>query len=312
MKIPNLFMLTVLSCLAQTSYSANIDGALIGEPVQLHDGGSVRLADLVGEKPMYVKFWASWCVPCREQMPHLERTYREYSDYIEILSVNIWINETDEAVVATRHEFDLTVPIAIDERGNLARAFDFFGTPYHVLIDGDGDIVHTGHEADSELDRKIGLLAARETDQLPALTLKTRGAAIVDTGDEGLTVFFFTATWCDWYLKESRPSMSNACIEAQQTMNRVHEIVTDIKLLGLATPLWTTEKELQEYLVRFDVDHNFAIDESNDVFFALNVKTVPTLVLMRNGKEVSRISDFTTAEEIVEAIQRADDMRHIE
>lgn len=38
----------------------------------LLDGGSVALAELAGRKPVYLKFWATWCKPCRKQMPHLE------------------------------------------------------------------------------------------------------------------------------------------------------------------------------------------------------------------------------------------------
>jgi thiol-disulfide isomerase/thioredoxin len=164
-----LLLILSLACLCQAARAANLDEALVGEAVALDDGGTVRLADYIGNKPMYIKFWASWCVPCREQMPHLERTWREFGDDMEIVSVNIWVNETESAIAATREEFGLTVPIAIDERGRLAKAFDFFGTPWHVLIDTDGNIVHTGHEADADVDRKIGLLAARQSGKLPAI-----------------------------------------------------------------------------------------------------------------------------------------------
>src|SRR3569832_1394038 len=46
------------------------------------DGERIALADLIGHKPVYLKFWATWCKPCREQMPHLEAAHRRYGDRI--------------------------------------------------------------------------------------------------------------------------------------------------------------------------------------------------------------------------------------
>ena len=90
--------------------AADISAALLDAPVKLHSGEVFELEDIVGERPVYLKFWASWCVPCREQMPHLEGIYRKYNEDIEIISVNIWINETEEAVAATIDEFGLAAP----------------------------------------------------------------------------------------------------------------------------------------------------------------------------------------------------------
>ncbi len=285
-----------------------VDGSVLEVPIKVHNGETVKLKDLVGKRPIYLKFWASWCVPCREQMPHLENVYQDYNDDLEVISVNIWINETEKALSATRDEFGLTVPIAIDKDGALAQAFDFFGTPYHILIDRHGDIVHKGHRADSELDRKIELLAVRENPDLPAIApipTESETINIVDTF-EGVSVLFFTATWCDWYLKDSRPSMSNACIQAQQNMNRVHKLLPDITLLGVASRLWTGEKELQEYVEKYEVAHPFKIDESNSAFLALEITTFPTIVAMKNGKEVLRTSDLDSVNDVTAMIRRLD------
>lgn len=299
----------VLLCLflAQSALALGLDASLLKIPIELHGGGVIKLEDIVGKKPIYLKFWASWCVPCREQMPHLESVYRKYGNDLEVVSVNIWINETDEAIAATVKEFGLTVPIAIDARGELAQAFEFIGTPYHILIDRDGDIVHKGYEADSDIDRKIELLATRESPDLATVVLTPTGSNSAFTLDQSddVSVLFFTATWCDWYLEESRPSMSKACIEAQRTVNQLHALQPDLKLHGVATRLWTGEQELQDYIERYAITYPLVIDATNGAFFELNVKTVPTLIVMKNGKEISRTSDFRSATDIAEFVRGA-------
>ena len=309
MKFPAYLLLILGAVAAAAARAATLDEALLRDPLALHGGGTVQVADLIGEKPIYLKFWATWCGTCLEQMPHLEAVYREFGDDLDILSVNIWINESEAAIRETVQKFGLSVPIAIDREGALARAFNFFGTPYHVLIDGQGEIVHTGHAADDELDRRIGMLAARAGNQLPPVTLRAGGSGEVDFASRypGVVALYFTATWCDWYLEDSRPAMSRACADAQRTINRVGEMMPELALRGVASPLWTTDKELREYVDKYEIAHAISIDETNDVFFALKVKTVPTLVVLKDGEELLRTSEFGSAEQVAESIRRAVD-----
>lgn len=307
MKTIRTFSLLFILLFSQPSAAVGIEQSLLELPIEIHNGQPIKLKDMIGKKPTYLKFWASWCVPCREQMPHLEKTYREFGEDINIVSVNIWINESVEAVAATRQEFGLTVPVALDKSGELAQAFNFIATPYHILLDDEGEIVHQGHQADADLDQKIALLAMGGQSDLPVIALESSGADAIDFADpdEDFAVLFFTATWCDWYLEESRPSMSQACVQAQRIMNEVHEQLPDVKLMGIASRLWTAEAELEEYVAKHDVKHAFVIDKTNDVFFSLKVKTLPTMVIMKHGKEVQRTSNLDSAQNIANLIEAA-------
>src|SRR5262245_58112970 len=62
--------------------------------LELVDGERVPLDDLLGHKPVYLKFWATWCEPCREQMPHLENVHRTLSDRIAVFAVNLGVNDS--------------------------------------------------------------------------------------------------------------------------------------------------------------------------------------------------------------------------
>src|ERR1700712_2106767 len=85
--------------------------ALVGRPapavtLQLLDGSRVELATLLGKKPIYLKFWATWCVPCRAQMPHLESTFHIDGDRLAVFAVDVAIDDPIENVrkfVADKH-----------------------------------------------------------------------------------------------------------------------------------------------------------------------------------------------------------------
>ncbi len=304
MKSIQKFLFVLAIFYVQHSLAFGLDESILKTPIEIYDGESIELESLVGKKPIYLKFWASWCVPCREQMPHLQHTYQEYKDEVEILSVNIWFNESKKMLQATKEEFGLSVPIAIDRSGKLAQEFEFVGTPYHVLIDRDGDVVHQGYEADKDLDRKIEILAAREKADLPKIALTPADGKPIDITDrsEDVSVLFFTTTWCDWYLKESRPAMSEACILAQKNMNQVHKLLPETSILGIVSRLWTGEKELQEYVDKYAIKHPIAVDVTNDAFLALNVKNFPIMIVMKNGEEVFRTSKLDSVKRITQRI----------
>ena len=58
------------------------------------NGDSISFDKLVDAgKPTYIKFWATWCQPCLEQMPHLEKAFKQYNDQINFITVNIWMSE---------------------------------------------------------------------------------------------------------------------------------------------------------------------------------------------------------------------------
>lgn len=101
------------------------------------DGKRVDLATFYGRRPVYLKFWATWCVPCRQQMPAFEADYARFGGRIETFAVNTGFNDDLAAVRAYRTELALAMPIAIDD-GRLARAFNLRVTPQHVVVGRDG------------------------------------------------------------------------------------------------------------------------------------------------------------------------------
>lgn len=98
--------------------------------------GTFGSDDLTGF-PVVVNFWASWCIPCREEMPLFERAWRDYrARGVRIVGVNV--QDTERAATKFVEDFDITYPIVRDEDQSLARKMDLIGLPQTFFID------HTG------------------------------------------------------------------------------------------------------------------------------------------------------------------------
>jgi thiol-disulfide isomerase/thioredoxin len=122
--------------------------------VRTLDGKTIDPAKLYGKKPVYIKFWATWCVPCRLQMPHFENVEKTLGKDIQVIALDANFNETRQAVVDYRKKMGLTMPIAIDD-GRMADALNLRVTPQHIVIGRDGRILQVGHLVDAKLDNAL-------------------------------------------------------------------------------------------------------------------------------------------------------------
>jgi len=262
--------------------------------VKTINGKTINLGQIIGKKPVYLKFWATWCIPCREQMPHLEHSFKQYGDKVETIAINLGINDSLDTVKMTQQEFQLSVPIVFDKGQVLAKTFNLIATPYHVLINKNGKIIHTGHDASKELDKKIELLAVGLTDNIKEVSLNksTPGQTKLNIPNNKPTLLFFTSAWCDWYLEKLRPNMSSQCINAQKQVNTLSAQYPALNWQGVLTRLWTGEKELNEYTKKFKVPFIMYVDATNQHFFDFKVNTFPTLIALKDGKEIFRTNTF--------------------
>lgn len=267
-------------------------------PITLTSGQTITLGQFKGNKPVYLKFWASYCQPCFKQMPGLQQTYQKYGDKVQVIAVNLGLNDDEESVAIIQKKFGLKMPIAIDKSGELSKAFNLVGTPYHVLLDKNSNIAYAEFGEPTGLDNAIKLVAEGHTFSTPRFTYAntTVSAISLDSLKEKPTALFFVATWCDWYLKDTRPAMSKSCVRAQQQVNKLVVQYPQINWVGVVTRLWTEEKDVIEYKNKFNVHHSLIIDNTNAVYLAYGVKDIPTLIFIDKGKEVFRTRHISAPE----------------
>ena len=114
------------------------------------DGSTVKLSDLKGQVVM-VNFWATWCGPCRQEMPLLAQLQSKYEPLgFTVLGVNV---EPDSAAaVAWLKGVPVDFPILFDRKNAVAQSFGVEGMPSSVFIDRNGNVryVHRGYAAGDE------------------------------------------------------------------------------------------------------------------------------------------------------------------
>ena len=102
-------------------------------------GRMLRLADLRG-KVVFLNFWATWCVPCREEMPAMERLLRAYQDRgLAVVAVNV--RDSKAQVETFMKELHLGFPTVLDADGSVSRRFAVRGLPVSFLLDREGRIL---------------------------------------------------------------------------------------------------------------------------------------------------------------------------
>ena len=130
------------------------------------DGNEVSLSDFVG-KPVVLNFWASWCGPCKSEMPDLDEAYSEYGEEIHFLMVNMTgdSRETAEAAAAYIEENGFSFPVFYDTDSDAAITYGVTSLPTTYFIDAEGNAIAQGRGAlDMEtLKRGISMIYEEES-----------------------------------------------------------------------------------------------------------------------------------------------------
>jgi peroxiredoxin len=287
---------------------------LVGTPgpsikLQTLDGHTIDLANVYGQKPIYLKLWATYCLPCRAQMPEFEKTYDRFRDRMQIVSVNAGVGDDADKVRAFVTKSGSHIPVAIDD-GSLGAWLKMEATPFHVLIGRDGRIAYAGHQDGPKLDAAIakvldspapGTGASINTakvesvsvlkpgDRIPAIDLRRPDDSPLrfdGTATAKPRAVLFMSVWCESYLKQSEPESVEACRRVREQVDTLSQAGT-VDWLGVATHLWTTPEDLAKYQTKMKTRVPLGVDSDGLAFRVFGIRRLPAVALIgANGRLV--------------------------
>jgi peroxiredoxin len=145
MKIKNYLLGLIFSVLAATSLaSSDLVGQLAPDfALKSASGDNLRLSEFRGDVVM-INFWATWCGPCRQEMPLLDELYSRYQRVgFNLLGVNI--DDDSRKAMNMIAELGVSFPVLFDTRKEVSKLYAVDAMPATIIVDRDGRVRHVHH-----------------------------------------------------------------------------------------------------------------------------------------------------------------------
>ena len=142
----SLLTAAAAALIASTVTADELSGSAPNFTLQSRGGETVSLSDLRGEVVM-INFWATWCGPCRQEMPHLEALHQRYSSLgFTLLGVNV--EEDAKGVDKFLAETPVTFPVLYDPANDVSELYEVIAMPSTVMVDRSGNMryIHHGYQ----------------------------------------------------------------------------------------------------------------------------------------------------------------------
>ncbi len=144
---PRLYLLGLLVFIISIAATADITPGVAPDfALKSASGENLRLSEHRGEVVM-INFWASWCGPCREEMPLLEELYHQYQPMgFTVLGVNV--EEDSSKARQMLQDIPVNFPVLFDNKSTVSKLYDVVAMPSTVLVDRDGNVryLHRGYK----------------------------------------------------------------------------------------------------------------------------------------------------------------------
>lgn len=132
---------------SEVDFLATKEGLALGETapdfkLETLEGETVKLSDYRGKK-VILNFWATWCPPCRAEMPHMQKYYEQQAekDNVEVLAVNLMTKDHGmEKITSFVSEYKLSFPILLDSKGAMGSVYQAVTIPTSYILDTEGRV----------------------------------------------------------------------------------------------------------------------------------------------------------------------------
>ena len=144
-----LSIIIATAMVAQTE-AASVSGPAPNFTLKSLDGKNLKLSEMRGDVVL-INFWASWCGPCRQEMPLLNALHNKYAPLgFTVLGVNVEENSADARGFVSN--FPVDFPVVLDNKNKVSRQYDVIAMPTTVVVDRDGNMrfLHKGYKSGDE------------------------------------------------------------------------------------------------------------------------------------------------------------------
>ncbi|MFO7286610.1 MAG: TlpA family protein disulfide reductase [Gammaproteobacteria bacterium] len=136
--------------LAIGAHADDVSGPAPNFTLKSRDGGTVSLEDFAGDVVL-INFWATWCGPCRKEMPHLEALHQRYKNLgFTLLGINV--EDDTRGVEKFLKETPVSFPVLLDPANEVSGLYRVVAMPTTVIIDRNGQMryIHHGYQSGYE------------------------------------------------------------------------------------------------------------------------------------------------------------------
>lgn len=119
-------------------------------------GKPTRIGDVLDGRIAVIDFWATWCKPCKKSLPKVDQLARAQVEGLLVIAINV--GEQADKASRFKTELDLSLPIFLDPKAELAPMIGVFSLPRLIVVDRDGSIVHRAKTLDDSAKAKIRAL----------------------------------------------------------------------------------------------------------------------------------------------------------
>ena len=146
------------------------------------NGKQVKISDFIGEQPVIIDFWATWCAPCLKELPKLDKMQKQFGDSLLVIAISTdkprKKNEVKKHIKSQKFKFTTL----LDTRGEARKLLNIKNIPFTLLIDKNGEIVydHLGYNTGDEKhleEQLMKLYNAPQTDEQTGKEIKTEGGS---------------------------------------------------------------------------------------------------------------------------------------
>ena len=145
-----LVLLVIFSAIGKEAYAGQSNKQAPDFTLASMSGENIRLQEQLGNVVL-INFWASWCGPCREELPHMEKLQQDYEDLgFTVLAVNV--DEDSSKASVLLDDIPVSFPVLFDQDDSVSKLYKVRAMPTTVIVDRDGKqrLLHYGYKSGDE------------------------------------------------------------------------------------------------------------------------------------------------------------------